>query len=107
MEAMDRQLKQLVHLVDDLLDVARISTGKITLRREPVALQPVMQSAIDTIRPFVDTRRQSLRLELPPEPVVLDADPMRLAQVFVNLLHNASKFTEPGGRLGFEAVHTG
>jgi len=98
-EMMDRQLTQMVHLVDDLLDVSRITTGKLALRREPVELGTVVASAADTVTPYIETRQHTLRMALPREPVHLYADPTRLAQVFSNLLHNAAKFTPPGGRV--------
>jgi signal transduction histidine kinase/ActR/RegA family two-component response regulator len=96
-ELMERQLQQLTRLVDDLLDVSRISTGKLVVRRERVVLQPIVQSALDAVRPLVETRQQRLAVDLPPEPVMLDADPTRLAQLVGNLLNNAAKYTPPGG----------
>jgi len=98
-EMMERQLNQMVRLVDDLLDVSRITTGKLSLRREPTDLATVMRGAIDTVTPYLEARRQALKVALPPQTVHLDADPTRLAQVFSNLLHNAAKFTPPGGRI--------
>jgi signal transduction histidine kinase len=86
-------------LVDDLLDVSRITTGKLSLRREPTELAAVMRSAVDTVMPYVEARRHALNVVLPRVTVHLDADPTRLAQVFSNLLHNAAKFTPPGGRI--------
>jgi two-component system, sensor histidine kinase len=96
---MDRQLRQMVRLVDDLLDVSRITQGKLTLRREWVELGVVLQSALDTARPFVDSRGIQLDVAMPRARVLLDADAARIAQVFSNLLHNAAKFTDPGGRI--------
>jgi PAS domain S-box-containing protein len=98
-EAMRRQLRQLARLVDDLLDVSRISTGKIVLRKAPVALQDVIQESIATCRPAISARELRLRVALPAERLVVEADPARLSQVFCNLISNAVKFSEPGGRV--------
>ena len=94
---MERQTKHLVRLVDDLLEVSRIRTGKLELRREPVELAAVLASAIETSRPLIDAAGHALRVALPQEAIVLDADPVRLAQVLANLLNNAAKYTGPNG----------
>jgi PAS domain S-box-containing protein len=104
---MERQLKQMVRLIDDLLDVSRITRGKLALRRERVELAAVVQSAIETARPLLETAGHELTVALPPEPVPLDADPTRLAQVFANLLTNAAKFTDRGGRIRLAAERQG
>jgi two-component system, chemotaxis family, CheB/CheR fusion protein len=96
-EMMDRQVRQLVRLVDDLLDVSRISRGKIDLRREPIELAPIIQQAIETCRPAIETSKHNLTVELPPQPVFLDADPVRVAQALGNLLNNACKYSEREG----------
>ncbi len=96
-DIMDRQLRQLVRLVDDLLDVSRITTGKVVLQREPVALDTIVESALETVRPFVAERGLALSVKTPDEPLTLWADPTRMAQALLNLLHNAAKFTDPGG----------
>lgn len=101
---MDRQVRHLVRLVDDLLEVSRISRGKIELRRERVDLAQVIQHAVETSRPLVDAGRHALDVELATEPLLLDADPMRLAQVFANLLNNAAKYTPQGGRIAIHAA---
>jgi signal transduction histidine kinase len=98
----ERQLAQMVRLVDDLLDVSRITTGKLNLRKEQVDARAVAQSAIEAVEPLARARGHALRVALPPAGVTLDADPTRLAQVFLNLLNNAIKFTDPGGRIDFE-----
>jgi len=98
-EAMQRQLRQLARLVDDLLDVSRISTGKIVLRKAPVLLQEVIQESIATCRPAISAREMRLRVTLPEKRLVVEADPARLSQVFCNLLSNAVKFSEPGGAI--------
>ncbi|MDB5814055.1 MAG: response regulator [Rhodocyclales bacterium] len=100
---MARQLNQMVRLVDDLLDVSRITTGKLIVHTEVIALQTVMRTAMETVAPLVAARRHQLACNMPPEPVYLDADPVRLAQIFSNLLNNAIKFTPDNGRLAFVA----
>ena len=102
-DMMERQLRQLVRLVDDLLDVSRITTGKLALRTSVVSLQEVIGSAIDTARPLLEERRHALTVRLPDEPLQVDADATRLSQVFSNLLNNAAKYTEPGGRIDLRA----
>jgi PAS domain S-box-containing protein len=96
---MDQALNQLVRLVDDLLDVSRITTGKLKLRMERVELAAVVQSAVETTRPLIDEQGHHLSVRLPPTPILLDADPTRLAQVFSNLLNNAAKYSEQGGHI--------
>lgn len=98
-DIMDRQLRQLVRLVDDLLDVSRITTGKVVLQRESVPLAAIVESALETVRPFVAERGISLSVVTPPVPLMLRADPTRMAQALTNLLHNATKFTDTGGRI--------
>jgi signal transduction histidine kinase len=94
---MERQLALLVRLIDDLLDVARITRGKLVLRRQATMLQDVLQSAIEVAQPLIEQGHHELRLHLPPQPVPLFVDHMRLAQVFANLLNNAAKYSDPGG----------
>ena len=89
----------MVRLVDDLLDVSRITTGKLAVRRERTELSTIIRNAIDTVRPFIDARGHTLAVRTPTEPVWLDADATRLAQVFSNLLNNAAKYTDAGGRI--------
>jgi PAS domain S-box-containing protein len=96
---MERQLAQLVHLVDDLLDLSRISRGKIELRTQRVELAGVVRHAVETCRPAVDQAGHELTVTLPPEPVYVDADTTRLSQVIANLLTNAAKYTDRGGRV--------
>ena len=96
---LDRQVGQMVRLIDDLLDLSRISQGKLTLRPERVELAAVLERVLETWRPAADAAGHELSVSLPPEPVWLDADALRLGQVFGNLLHNAFKFTEPPGRI--------
>ena len=97
----ERQLQQMVRLVDDLLDVSRITTGKLGLRRERVEARAVAASALEAVEPLVKARGHRLDTSLPSEKLFINADPTRLAQVFLNLLNNAVKFTDPGGRIEF------
>jgi two-component system CheB/CheR fusion protein len=97
--AIDRQVRQLTRLVDDLLDVSRITQGKIKVVRHPVVLQDVIEHALEMSGPLVEARRQQLTVEMPPEPVLVNGDATRLAQVIGNLLSNAAKFTDEGGRI--------
>jgi PAS domain S-box-containing protein len=99
----ERQVRNMVLLIDDLLDLSRITRGKIQLRKEPVALADVVQSAVESSRPAIDAAGHQLTVSLPAEPIVLDADATRLSQVLLNLLNNAAKYTEPGGRIWVEA----
>jgi PAS domain S-box-containing protein len=101
-EVTGRQVRQLTRLVDDLLDVSRISLGKVQLRPQVVDLAMAACSAAEVVRPLIDERGQELRLSIPPGPIELEADPARLEQVIVNLLNNAAKYTEPGGRIDLE-----
>ena len=103
----ERQVHQLVRLVDDLLDVSRIMRGKIELRPELVDLGSVFARAVETAQPIIESQRHELTVSLPPEPIKLTADPIRLAQVINNLLTNAAKYTEPGGRIWLSGEQDG
>jgi CheY-like chemotaxis protein/two-component sensor histidine kinase len=96
---MERQLGQMVRLIDDLLDLNRISWGKIELRKQRIELEKVVQQAVETSRPQIKTSGNHLTINVPPEPIFVDADVTRLAQVFSNLLNNAAKYTERGGHI--------
>jgi signal transduction histidine kinase/ActR/RegA family two-component response regulator len=96
---MERQLRQMVRLVDDLLDVSRITTGKLALKPAVCELRDIIRSAVDTAQPLIDARRHTLTVVVPDEPLYVSADATRLAQVFSNLLNNAANYTEPGGRI--------
>jgi PAS domain S-box-containing protein len=98
-DMMERQVQHMVRLVDDLLEVSRISRGKIELRKERLALATVLAGAIDTSRPLLDAANHTLVVELPGDDVCIDADAVRLQQVFANLLNNAAKYTAPGGEI--------
>ncbi len=91
-----RQTRHLARLVDDLLEVSRVTRGKMRLQKQPDDLVAVLRAAVDNTRPIVDGRAQRLQLDLPAAPLMLEADSLRLEQVFVNLLQNASKYSEPG-----------
>ncbi|HVR07038.1 MAG TPA: sensor histidine kinase [Thermoanaerobaculia bacterium] len=99
-----RQSQHLARLVDDLLDVSRITRGKVELRRVPLDLVEVVKQAVETTRPLVEARRHHLEVSLPGEPLPLVADPTRIEQVLANLVRNAVKFTEPGGVLKVDAA---
>jgi signal transduction histidine kinase len=98
-EVTERQVGHLTRLIDELLDVSRISQGKIVLQVQPVDILEVIAQSVETIRPIIDARRQQLALSLPRGPVVLRGDFARLSQVVSNLLHNASKYTDEGGTI--------
>ena len=99
LEMMERQMRQLVRLIDDLLDISRIDRGKLALHRERVALDAVVRSAVEIARPNIESRSHELVLRFPGTPVFVDADPTRMAQVLSNVLNNAAKFTPEGGRI--------
>ena len=98
-EMVERQVKHLARLVDDLLDVSRITQGSIRLRKETVHLATILERAVDAVRPLIESRGHELTVQLPLRPVRLEADPTRLEQVVSNLLNNAAKYTMPGGHI--------
>jgi PAS domain S-box-containing protein len=106
-EMLERQVGQMARLVDDLLDMSRITRGKIELRREHVELAPIVQHSVEAVRAQYRAMRHELTVSLPSEPVYLDADPARLAQVVSNLLINACKFTDAGGQIGLSVDREG
>jgi PAS domain S-box-containing protein len=106
-DMMDRQLSHMVRLIDDLLDISRIGSNKMDLRRSRVLLADVVSSAVETARPAIEAAGQELTVSLPPEPVHLDADLTRLAQVLGNLLNNSAKYTERGGHIWLTATREG
>jgi PAS domain S-box-containing protein len=103
----ERQVIHLARLVDDLMDISRITKGKIELRREPLELGEVVRRSVESARPALEQRGHALRVELPPGPVPVVGDPTRLEQVFGNLLRNAAKYTEPGGHVRIVAGREG
>jgi signal transduction histidine kinase/ActR/RegA family two-component response regulator len=100
---MGRQLDQMVRLIDDLLDMSRISRGKVQLRKERIELIPALRSAVESVRPFLEAQSHELTVTVTEQPIYLDADPTRLSQVISNLLHNAAKYTEKGGHIWLTA----
>ncbi|QDU26867.1 Autoinducer 2 sensor kinase/phosphatase LuxQ [Anatilimnocola aggregata] len=106
---MSRQVEQLVRLIDDLLDVSRISRGKLNLRRESFHLSEVIDTALDVSRPMIDSAQHRLELELPDQPLAINGDKVRISQIISNLLINAAKYTPPNGRIELhirrEAAH--
>jgi signal transduction histidine kinase len=102
-EMMQRQVAQMVRLVDDLIDVSRITTGKLAVRKVVFDLRSALRDAVETARPFVDSRKHALDVRLPRETLPVDGDATRLSQVFSNLLNNAAKYTEMGGRIELAA----
>jgi PAS domain S-box-containing protein len=98
-EIIERQVRQLTRLVDDLLDVSRITSGRIRLQRERVGLAAVLTDAVESSRPFIEASAHELTVSLPPDPLYVDGDAVRLVQVFSNLLTNAAKYTEKGGHI--------
>jgi PAS domain S-box-containing protein len=104
---MERQVGQLVRLVDDLLEVSRITRGMVPMHLQSVTLSEIVDRAVETSRPLIDAAHHALVVDLPHEPIVLQVDPVRLAQVLSNLLNNAAKYTEPGGRIVLRARRDG
>jgi PAS domain S-box-containing protein len=102
-DMMERQSRHMVRLIDDLMDVSRITRGKLELRKRPVALDEIIQSAVDANRPMIEQSQMQFVVKLPAQPVLLYADPNRLTQVFSNLLNNAAKFTPNEGRVELAA----
>jgi two-component system, sensor histidine kinase len=107
MDMMERQLAQMVKLIDELLDVSRIATGKVMLQRERVDMRRVVDAALENNQPALDTGGHSVRVELPAHELWVVGDPLRLAQALGNLLNNAAKYTPHGGRITLRAAHSG
>lgn len=102
-EMMERQVANLVRLVDDLLEVSRITRGQVELRKEPVELAEVLRAAVEASRPLIEASTHQLAISIPRDSLFLNADPMRLTQVFANLLNNAAKYMNPGGQIWLTA----
>jgi PAS domain S-box-containing protein len=107
LQMMARQLGQMTRLIDDLLDVSRINSGKVVLRLERIALNGVLEAAVEAARPLIDKARHALTIELPDEPLWLQADPTRMAQMLANLLTNSAKYTKQGGSIVLSARREG
>jgi PAS domain S-box-containing protein len=103
-QVIDRQAKTMGRLLDDLLDVSRITRGTLEVRKSPVALASLIDGAVEITRPTIDARDHTLELVLPPEPMEVDADQVRMTQVIANLLMNAAKYTDVGGRIRLSAT---
>jgi signal transduction histidine kinase len=106
-DMMDRQLVHVVRLIDDLLDVSRVSQGKIVLRKDMIEAAAVVRAAVESSQPLIDAARHSLTIDVPALPIWLEADLTRLAQVLGNLLNNAAKYTPEGGRIGLSVQAAG
>jgi len=103
----ERQVGQLAHLIDDLLEVSRVITGRIQLHQERLEMRGIVERAIESARPLIDRRKHELSVSLPAEPIWLQGDPTRLEQVVVNLLNNAAKYTDEGGQIRLTAQQEG
>jgi signal transduction histidine kinase/CheY-like chemotaxis protein len=106
-DVVDHQVRQMAQLVDDLLEMSRITSGKVRLHKEPVDVATIVAYAIETSRPVLESHHHRLSIALPPEPVHVDADSIRMAQVLSNLLNNAAKYTKPGGQVRLAAAAEG
>ena len=103
LQMVERQVRHLTRLVDDLLEVSRVTLGKIELRKETLDLAEVVSNALDSVKPLIEQSQHSIAVELPPDPVRFEADGVRVSQVIANLLHNAAKFTPSGGDISLDA----
>jgi two-component system CheB/CheR fusion protein len=107
LEVLSRQARQMARLLDDLLEVSRVTQDKIELRRQVLDIRPIVNEAAEAVRDLMQTRNLTLELELDSEPLVIDCDPARIQQVQVNLLNNAAKYTSPGGHVWLSAKREG
>ena len=106
-QTMERQVQHLVRLVDDLLDVSRLTMGRITLRQEPVDVRDIVSDALETCREAIEAKQHHVTSRVPSEALVVDGDRIRLVQILTNILNNAVKFTESGGEIDIAASRTG
>jgi signal transduction histidine kinase/ActR/RegA family two-component response regulator len=106
-EVIERQVRHMSVLLEDLLDVSRITRGTLELRRQPTELSVLVESAVETARPLLDSKRHKLTVGLPPAPVRLNVDPVRTSQIIANLLNNAAKYTDAGGLIRVTALVRG
>jgi signal transduction histidine kinase len=100
---LERQVREITHLVDDLLDVSRITSGQVQLHREPIDLPALLNGVIESYRSLFEAARQRISISTRPELIYVDGDRVRLTQVFSNIIHNAAKYTKPKGRIQVEA----
>ena len=100
----DRQVHHMALLLDDLLDISRVTRGTLELRPQMTDLTSIIETAIETARPMIEAKRHALKIEIPDEPARFAADPLRLAQVLSNLLTNAAKYTDPEGEIRLRAT---
>jgi signal transduction histidine kinase len=103
-DVVEHQLHQLGQLVDDLQEISRVTIGKVRLQKEPVDVATILHFAVETSRPIIDAHHHRLTIALPPQPVLVEADPIRMAQVLSNLLNNAAKYTPDGGQIRLGAT---
>ena len=106
-ELINRQVRNMALLLDDLLDISRITRGTLALRLVPTDLASIVDAAVETARPAIDAKRHKFSIQMPTDPIELMADPLRLAQVLANLLTNAAKYTDPDGRIGLSVQRDG
>jgi signal transduction histidine kinase len=99
LDVIDRQVQHMARMLEDVLDLARVSREELELRKQPVAIQATVSAAVETIRPLFEASRHELTLKLPPDPIWVQADPARLAQIFANILDNAAKYTPERGAI--------
>ena len=98
-DVVDHQVRQMAELVDDLLEISRVTTGKVRLQKEPVDVATIVAFAVETSRPMIEILHHRLSIVLPPGPVMVEADSLRMAQVLSNLLNNAAKYSKSGGQI--------
>jgi signal transduction histidine kinase/ActR/RegA family two-component response regulator len=106
-DVVDHQVRQLAQLVDDLLEISRVTSGKVRLQKEPVDVATIVAFAVETSRPTIEAHNHRLSIALPAEPIFVEADSLRMAQVLSNLLNNAAKYTKPGGQVRLAATAEG
>ncbi|MGM3388082.1 response regulator [Stutzerimonas stutzeri] len=106
-QIIERQVRHMALLLDDLFDISRITLGKLVLRKERLDLRAVVEAAVETARAKIESRRHELTVTLPQAPLMVEADPLRLEQILINLLNNAAKFTSDGGRIRLSVTHEG
>ena len=104
-DILERQVTHMSRLLDDLLDISRITLGTVALKKEPTSLATAIENSVEAAQPFIDAKRHELTIDLPGHPVIFEADPVRLAQIFSNLLINAAKYTTRGGHIELSAVN--